>query len=625
MTMKRFAAKAFAILSLSSSVGASIAEALPPAPKLEQFAAIQPKQTGVTVTTPTAAELARCRVVAYPDDKKPIGHAILDANNKPIRRFFAIGTENYNIFSFYLDGQEVYRETDTKSSGKVDQFRWLGALGSKQGADVDGDGSIDSWQIISPEEVSKEIFESLVSNDVRRLRTLMLSPPEMELLGLPIPEKEKLQARMGRVVARFEETVAKLKLTDKAKWVHAELWAPETTPFDAFNGKIDLVRHRNGGVLVDTGVSNTAATFQLGELVQIGRAWRIIDGPLPGSPDRNNSEADIAGVVPEAVKELVAELSAVKPPDASNRESVAKHHVARAEVLAKVVAKLQGDPRQDSWLRQLLEAYVAAGEYGDAKSAEQLNAWRTQIDKVAPKSPLAGFAAYRSLGLEYATRLAASDSNQTKVAELQKWWREQLDGFVATYPNIEETPEALYRLAMATEYSGAKDSETVSKGYYETLAKNFSTHPLGAQARGAVLRIDSEGKPFALSGPTLDGKGSVDVSKLTGQVVIVYYWGSFHSRLKEEAAALNELQKKHAASKKLSIVTVCLDQNPQQAAQAITATQLPGDHLFQQGGGLAAQYGIMGPHFFLIDKTGKVANKNTGFPMLNDEVEKLLK
>ena len=104
----------------------------------------------------------------------------------------------------------------------------------------------------------------------------------------------------------------------------------------------------------------------------------------------------------------------------------------------------------------------------------------------------------------------------------------------------------------------------------------------------------------------------------------MYFWASWSTRLKEEAAVLADLVKKHGG-KGLEVVTVSMDASPQDAVKAINDAQLPGQHLFQQGGGLATQFGVMGPHVFLVGKDGKVANKNAQVPLLADEVEKLLK
>lgn len=611
MTTKRFTRKILASMTLLAGLGTSAAAAVPPPPKAEEMASVVPKQTDVSVAIVAPADVSRCRVVAYPTADNPVGYVLVDSGNKPLRRMLAVGAENFNIVSFYLDGQEVYRETDTKNRGKADQYRWLGVNGSKLGVDIDGDGTIDTWDAISPEEVSQEVFEAVVKNDTRRLQAVVITPGDLQAMGLPASEAAKLQARSAQANAKLQATSAALKLTDKARWIHVELWAPETTPADSFGGKMDIVRHRNAGVLVDKG-DKTADTFQVGEMVQVGRAWRVIDGPSTGVPVRESGDGGMTTDVPSVVQAEVAELGKLKYSD----------YAERAAVLNKIVAKLQNHPQQEVWLRQLLDAYVSAAEAGDKASETGLFAWKAQIEKIAPKAPIAAFATFRAMGVEYSGKLKAADT-AAKVGEAQKWWREQLEEFVKNFPNLDETPEALFRLAMATEFMG-KDGETAAKKHYTTLAKTFNTHPLAPQAIGAVKRLDSEGQPIQLAGPTVGTGEPMDVASLKDTVVVVYFWGSFHTRLKDEATTLRELEKRFAG-KPVKIVTVTLDTSVEQAMKAIKDTNLPGTHLFSPNSALATSYGIMGPHVLLIGKDGKVANKNAQPQLLVDEIERLLK
>ena len=607
--------RALATLTLLAGFGSALAG--PPVPRADEMAAVQPKQAGVAVAPLAPADVARCRVVPYPDAANPVGYILADANNKPVRRFLAVGAKTYNILSFYRDGQEVYRETDVPN-GK--QFRWLGANGSKVGIDTDGNGSIDVWEAISPEEVSKEVFDAIVRNDRAKLQSLLVTQKELQAIGLPAAQVQALLARTAKAPDRFQTAVAELKLTEKSKWVHVELGTPETTPADEFQGRTDFVRHRNAGILVDTGVDNRAVTFQLGELVQVGRAWKLIDGPLPGAPTNDAGPAIGGSDFPKDVQDALVKLQALPVPAYGTKEYT-KYQVDRAAVLAAVVTKLQGHEQQSVFIKQLLDAYVAAAEGGDADSGKQLLAWQGQIDKVAKGSALAGFAAFRVLGLEYSSKLIAASTKPKEIGDVQTWWRESLATFIKTYPNIDETAEAHYRLALAEEQNGTK-GEAEAKANYAAIVKNFASHQLAAQAAGSIRRLDSEGRVLELSGTTLDGK-PLDLSKLGGTVTIVYFWGSFHAGLKSEAKDLADLEAKFGG--KAKIVTVCLDADAKAATQAVRDAGLPGTHLFAADGSLGTQYGIIGTHLMLVGKDGKVANKNAQLAFVAEEIEKLVK
>ncbi|MBL8865004.1 MAG: redoxin domain-containing protein [Gemmataceae bacterium] len=605
------------LASLTLLAGFGSAMAAPPVPRADEMAAVQPKQPGVAVTPLAPADAARLRVVPYPDAANPVGYILADANNKPVRRFLAVGAKTYNILSFYRDGQEVYRETDVPT-GK--QYRWLGANGSKVGVDTDGNGSIDVWEAISPEEVSKEVFDALVRNDRAKLQSLLVTQKELQAIGLPAAQVQALVARSAKAVERFQTAVAELKLTEKSKWVHVELWTPETTPADEFQGRTDFVRHRNAGILVDTGADNRAVTFQLGEIVQVGRAWKLVDGPLPGAPAADAGPVGGSVEFPKEVQDALVKMQGVPVP-AYGTPEYTKYQVERAAVLAAVVTKLQGHEQQSVFIKQLLDAYVAAAEGGDADSGKQLVAWQAQIDKVAKGSPLAGFAAFRVLGLEYTTKLVAASTKPKEIGDVQTWWRESLTAFIKSYPAIDETAEAHYRLALAEEQNGAK-GETEAKANYAAIVKTFPTHQLAAQAAGSIRRLDSEGQALALAGTTLDGK-PLNLAQLGGTATIVYFWGSFHGGLKADAKELAALEAKYAG--KVKVVTVCLDADAKAATQAARDASLPGAHLFSPDGSLGTQYGIIGTHLMLVGKDGKVANKNAQLAFAAEEIEKLVK
>src|SRR4051794_22393647 len=106
MATTRISMRLLAGLTLYAGFGLNSALALPPTPKAEEMAQTQPKYLGVPVTTPAPADAAKCRVEEVPGaGGKPIGHVLIDASNRTVRRFLAVGTEGYNIKSFYLDGQ----------------------------------------------------------------------------------------------------------------------------------------------------------------------------------------------------------------------------------------------------------------------------------------------------------------------------------------------------------------------------------------------------------------------------------------------------------------------------------------------------------------------------------------
>jgi hypothetical protein len=604
--------------------------------KTEDVLARKPVQPNVQVSTPVGAELAGCRAEAVTWPKPatgpaPTGVVVKDAQGRTVRQFIdTTGSgdpRKANIWSFYLNGVEAYREVDGNGNGKPDQYRWLGPNGGKWGIDIDEDGQVDTWHMISPEELSQELFEAILTRNAKKVEALLPSDQDLKSVGIPDAEIAKIRQKAAGAVKRMMETADALKLSDKAKWVHLELETPAVTPADAFGGREDLVRHRTATVLVDRGDGKSADVFQTGELILIGRAWKLVEGPTPGAaqPAPPAGAGEVAGevVIPPGTQDILAQLNKLTPP--ANPADLLKYHKERAALLEQIVAKAQG-AQQEPWLRQVIDAYTSAAESGDTEAMQRLRQWQEQIEKAAPKSPAAPYAAFRVASAEYAVKLAEAKT-QDDMLRVQSWWRGQLEGFVTKYPAAEDAPEAMNRLAVSFEY--VKDGEAQAKTWYERLARDFATHPYGAKAQGAVRRLTSEGQPFALVGQTLDGK-AFNSTQLAGKAVIVYYWASWGRDAVNELKALGELAKTYGP-KGLELVTVSLDDDPAKAVQALNAAQAPGTHLHAPGGldrsPLAVAYGIqMVPHVFLVGKDGKVSDRNaqTG-PTLKDQVEKLVK
>ena len=110
---------------------------------------------------------------------------MLNAAGQGLRRFLDTNNDNkVDMWCYYKDGIEVYRDLDTDFDGKTDQYRWLNTAGTKWGLDPDEDGRINSWKTISPEEVSAEVVAGLRDKDAARFLRLLPTADEIATLGL---------------------------------------------------------------------------------------------------------------------------------------------------------------------------------------------------------------------------------------------------------------------------------------------------------------------------------------------------------------------------------------------------------------------------------------------------------
>jgi hypothetical protein len=362
-------------------------------------------------------------------------------------------------------------------------------------------------------------------------------------------------------------------------------------------------------------------------MIKVGLAWRIVDAPVAGD---GNAETASAAVDP-ALQTLLDQLRDhdAKAPkgveSGGDSAEIVKYNLVRADLLEQIVAKVKSEER-DQWIRQVAECLSAAAQNSsdsDSTAYQRLVRLEEQIVQGAAGSPLAGFVTFREMTAYNAAKLAKPGPD---VAKVQEQWLARLTKFVSDYPKSEDTPDALLQLGMVSEFM---NKEIEAKKWYETLAKDFPSHPLAPKAAGARARLELEGKPLQLGGQLLDGT-PFDLTQLRGKVVIVYYWASWNKdRCVGDFATLKLLLDNHA-SQGLALVGVNLDSTAEEAKNFLQRSPAPGIHLFQPGGlesPLATQYGIMVlPNIFLVDKDGKVISRTVQqVNGLEDEVKKRLK
>src|SRR4051794_35180580 len=279
------------------------------APTVAQMLNFTPRQKGVGYATPAAEEQEKCKVELMKGATKGSGWLLRDPNGKVLRIFF--DTNGYgkpNVWSYFKDGAEVYREVDSTYAGRPDQYRWLNAGGMKWGLDADRDGRIESWKAISPEEVSQELLQALIARDAARFQALLLTEAELKALELPADQAGRIRDSLKAAAARFEETATKLSasLTAKANWIHLETQAPQCLPADQGGARSDLVKYTAGTILFENAGKNE--WVQTGEIVQVGAAWRLAEGPAPGATTIGAAES--TGASPAALP-LIEKLTAL--------------------------------------------------------------------------------------------------------------------------------------------------------------------------------------------------------------------------------------------------------------------------------------------------------------------------
>jgi peroxiredoxin len=208
------------------------------------------------------------------------------------------------------------------------------------------------------------------------------------------------------------------------------------------------------------------------------------------------------------------------------------------------------------------------------------------------------------------------------LVQLQKDWIAKLEGFLTTYKNSDEIPEALFQLASVNEFNAEDDA---AQKYYARLASEYPKTDAGKKAAGAVRRLGLVGKPIDVKGAALAG-GTADAAKYQGKHLLVVFWSSTAEPVKREIPEIARVYKKYR-EKGFEVLGVCLDDEKDRAKveEFLRENPMPGAQILEPGGmegHLANEYGIISlPTMFLVDPQGKVVNRNI---RLATEAEKTL-
>jgi thiol-disulfide isomerase/thioredoxin len=603
------------------------------APTVAQILNFKPRQEGVAYSTPAADKQTGCKVELAKAGRGS-GWVLKDEEGNLLRRFFdSNGDNRIDVWAYYKDGVEVYTEIDTTFDGKPDQYRWLNAGGSRWGVDENKDGRIDTWKVISPEEVSQEILQALVAKDFARMQPLMLTEAELKAMDLPGEQASRIREQLKAAPEKFQETVGKLtKLSAKTTWIHLETVAPQCVSSDGGAGQTGVIKHPRGTLLYDSGSGSD--WIQTGEMYQVGNGWRLVSAPTPGAaapeaPSGKGSQISDLNDNPELQK-LIAELTeldkAVPASATGTNPALAQHHLKRADVLERIVQKVKPTER-DPWIRQVADSLSTAAQASEARDTagmERLLSLEKQLAAALPAGhTLTAYVTYREMQADYSRRLGEKPGKDFN--KIQQEWLERLAKFVQDFPKGEDTPDALLQAGMVSEFL---NKEVEAKNWYGQLARHFGDKPQARKAEGSIRRLDLEGQPLKLTGPMLnDANVTFDVASTHGKVVIVYYWASWNNQCTGDFAKMKQMLETHAG--KLELVCVNLDNTLDEARKYLSSTPAPGTHLHQDGGlesKMATDFGVQVlPTIFVVAKDGKVVSRNGQIANLEDEVKKLVK
>lgn len=641
MGMMRWVRNIVLSSAVVSIVGLAATQAAPPE-AVAQILRFQPSQKGVVVAVPTAEEAEKCTVSGDTNAKPGQSVWVLkDAKGTILRRFVDTNGDKFpDIFSYYKDGMEVYREVDTKFVNKPDRFQWLNTGGSKIGVSKAGNGVIDTWMAISLEEMTQEVMKAVATKDFNRYAALLVNDDDLRTIGVAAAEVERIKTGLKNVPSQFAQAAAKLNLNDTTKWLHVETGTPSRLSADTTGWKQDVVIHARAMVLCETNAKTEY--IQLGDIIQVGDTWKLKDAPTTLESAVNNSL--MAGNSPQAapavedgpmqkvLKEL-ADLDAKAPQNPGNGPDAAMmtYHKSRAELISRIVA-VSPEKDRETWFKQVIDslsAAVAASPANDNSNFVAFQNYANQVAKQFPASEIASYAQYRVLNIENNNQMTAVKKAEDHL-KVQEAFAGKLTAFVSAYPTGSDTPEAMHRIGEIYEML---NKETDARKWYETVVTKYANSKYAQKATGAVRRLTSLGQTWniGVNVQVLNGNGQYDPKSLQGRTVVVYYWATWCNTAAADFAKIKQLIEPLQAKGVVLVAVNIDDKLPEVQAffQKNAATLPPALHLHSPGSfesPAAIHYGLgIFPAMFLQDANGKITSRTLDVGTLDEELKKIVK
>lgn len=602
----------------------------------KQALGLKPVQrSSVDISIPIGDEIDEC-TISSPPSKKISGWIVKDSAGRILRRFLDTNGDNdIDLWCYYKDGFEVYRDIDSNFDRKADQYRWFGSQGTRWGVDADQDGKIDRWKRISAEEVSAEVAAAIGTGDTARFDRLMITTQELEKIGFGGDRKQAISDNLIKSKKTFASMLkGNSSKLDNAEWVHFGGLRPGIIPEGTDGADKDIEIYENVAALLRTGSKDLQVS--LGTMVKAGDCWRMIDAPelvdekstasfasWYRSSDSDTSDAVVGSGGDANYQKLLASFDELDKEVAGARTASQKKKAydKMADTISRLA--LEADKETDSlnWSRQFADSITAAFQSGDYPiGLDKLNDFAKELQKSKKSSEAIGLVTYRYINADFGAKL---NDSKVDIADAQSDWLIALEKFTKDYPKDENTPDAMMQLAMADEFEGEK--ENASK-WYRLVSSNFSESQFSSKAKGAIKRLRSIGTKMPLSGTKISG-GRFDIADLKGKIVLVHYWADWCELCKDEFDDLQKLQKAYPGD--LVLVGVNCDNDLDTAKKAVRSTRVSWTQLFSEGGynsGLAAEMGIVSlPTMILVDKDGEIVSTTVSASSLERELKSLLK
>src|SRR5262249_21960977 len=154
-----------------------------------------------------------------------------------------------------------------------------------------------------------------------------------------------------------------------AQWGGLEATPPHCVPSDSVGAAQDLFKYPSRTIRYDYG-DKQHDWLQTGEMILVGRAWRLVDGPSPG--DGGADEVKAKNPTDPEMQKLLKELSDLdsRAPQPSAEPgpnaAVRRYNKERVSLIDRIMVKVKAEEKEQ-WVRQLADALGTAAQNSTSK------------------------------------------------------------------------------------------------------------------------------------------------------------------------------------------------------------------------------------------------------------------
>ena len=622
-----------AIGSISTAQDKQLVEAL----------GFKPIQSGdVDYDTPSPDEIKDCKIETITD---PPGFLVTDSNGRILRKFTNNNKDKYlDSWAYYKDGLEVYRDVDSNFDSKADQHRWVGMAGIRWGIDRDQDGKIDFWKEISAQEVAREVFIAYQTGDAERFQRVLISPSELKSLQLGDKMSEAVNERLAEANKSFAgKSRAQRDISSKGRFEGFGTSTPYRIAAGNNGIESDVIIYDHAAAMFSDG--SDFGQLDIGTVVQVGPAtWRAIEMPDTLKPGKVVSTGGVFFQLPnmaassvasstasseemERINELWSQLEEIDKKLKTTRGETEQYALEKqhASVTTEIINITEDPADRSTWIRALADRVANAYQQDRFRDGlDYLDKFFGQMkDKGIDEEELA-YVKYRIINARWSKAL---DGDSRERFEANKVYNEELEDFAGNFPKNPLTAQALSHLAMNYELAERDDPKEAIK-WYKRLASQFPDTSEGKRARGAIVRLEGQGKPLSFAGRTLKGQlFDIKNRALRDKVVLIHYWDTNCELCIEGFEELKKLNAKYKND--LVIVGANLDTSKETMADFLSKNRsVNWIQLWDDGGldgsRLVEQLGItVVPAIFLVDQKGNLVETDLSTDDIEREIQRL--